>query len=258
MTQTLMAWTNLAKLATVSATSTESGLPAENTLNDIGAPSTAWQSEAGTTTATLTYTLNDPGSAVRVIGIFRINATDQAQITATITLDSVETWTYTLSGPVTGYGQVVFVLTEDEPADSVAITIEDAGNPDGYLNVPLVMIAPAWLPTWPVSPASADNWAPEVNRQITRGGQVYQTSLSNPRTYSFEFGAVDPDETYAAAREIGRLASMGVNVLFIPNAEGAYVKQDAIFGIVSTVRPYGFLPGPGGVRTWGATITERL
>lgn len=258
MTQTLLAWTNLAKLATASATSTETGLPVENTINDIGAPSTGWQSAAGTTTATLTYTLDDPGSSVRVIALFRTNLTDQAQITATITLSSVETWTYTLAGPVTGYGQVIFIPTTAQSADSVAIEIEDAGNPDGYLNVPLVFIGSAWLPTWPVSPASADNWAPEVNRQVTRGGQVYQTSLSNPRTFAFEFGAVDPSETYAAAREIGRLASLGINVLFIPNAEGAYVKQDAIFGIVSGVKPYGYLPGPGGVRTWGATITERL
>lgn len=257
MTQTLMAWQNVAKAATVSATSAEATLPVTNMLNDIGDASTGWQSVAGVTTATLTFTL-DTTHTVRVIALFRTNLSPFAQVRVTITYDGGETWTGTMAGPAVGYGQVLFILSDAEYADTVEIEIEDTGNTQSFLNVPLVFIGDAWLPTWSVSPSSSDNWAPEINRQITRGGQVYQTSLSNPRTYSFEFGAVDPDETYAAAREIGRLASMGVNVLFIPNAEGAYVKQDAIFGIVSAVRPYGFLPGPGGVRTWGATITERL
>lgn len=258
MSQTLLAWVNYAKTAAITATSSESGLPPENMINDIGAPSTGWQTAAGVTTATLNFTLSDPGVPIRVIALFCSNLSITAQITATITLASVETWTQTLAGPAVGYKQVVFVTTDLENADSVEIVITDTANTDGHINVPLVFIGPAWLPQWNASPKSGDGWLPETNMIRTRGGQVYPTLLSNPRTVSFEFEAMDPDETQAYAREIGRLHGMGINVLFIMDAEGSNIRRDAVFGLVSNPKPYGFLPGLSGVRTWGATITERL
>lgn len=258
MTQTLAAWQNLGKLATISATSAVSGLPAENTINDIGDASTAWQTELGVTTATITYTLATAGSTVRVVGLFRTNLTSQAQITLTINFDGGEVYTETLAGPTVGYGQVVFILPETEYADSVEIEIVDATNPDSVLNIPLVFIGDAWLPEWSASPSSSDGWAGVANVLTTRGGQIYQTMLANPRVATFEFAAMTPADTFAAAREIGRLASLGINVLFIIDAEGDNVAQEAIFGIVSNVRPFGFLPGAVGMRTWGATVTERL
>lgn len=258
MSQSLLAWVNYAKTATIVATSSETLMPATNMINDIGAPSTGWQTAAGVTTATLTFTLSDPGVPIRVIALFCTNLSITAQITATITLSSVETWTQTLAGPGVGYGQVVFVTTDLENADSVEIVIEDTDNPDGFINVPLVFIGPAWLPMWNASPKSGDGWQPETNMIRTRGGQIYPTLLSNPRFVSFEFEALDPDETQAYAREIGRLHGIGTNVLFIMDAEGSNIKRDAVFGLMSNPKPYGFLPGLTGVRTWGATITERL
>jgi hypothetical protein len=258
MTQTVMAWVNLAKLATITATSSEAGLPPENMINEIGAASTAWQSAAGVTNATLTFTFADPGLPIRTIGIFRTNLTTQAQITATITLDGDETWTETLAGPAVGYGQVIFITTSAENADSLTIEIDDPTNPDAFLNVPLVFIGDAWLPAYSASPSSADTWAPEVNRLTTRGGQLYQTELSNARSITFEFAAVDQTQAYAAAREVARLAALGLNVLFILNGDGDYVKYDAVFGPVTNARAFGYLPGASGTRTWGATVTERL
>ena len=258
MTQTLAAWQNLGKLAAISATSAEAGLPAESTINDIGDASTAWQTELGVTTATITYTLDTPGSSVRVVGLFRTNLTSQAQVTLTINFNSSDTYTETLSGPTVGYGQVVFILPDTEYADTVEIEISDPTNPDSVLNIPLVFIGDAWLPEWSVSPSTGDGWAGNANVLTTRGGQIYQTLLANPRVVSFEFAAMTPADTFAAAREIARLAALGTNVLFIIDAEAANVAQDAVFGIVSNVRPFGFLPGPTGMRTWGATVTERL
>ena len=258
MTQTVIGWVNLAKLATITATSSDDALPPENMVNEIGSASTAWQTVAGVTNATLTFTFDDPGLPVRTIGLFRTNLTTQAQITATITLDSVETWTETLAGPAVGYGQVVFITVEAENADSLTIEIDDPSNPDAFLNVPLVFIGDAWLPTYSIAPSSADTWAPEVNRLTTRGGQLYQTQLANPRSLAFEFGAVDRDEAYTAAREINRLAALGLNVLVIPDGDGDYVKYEAVFGTITNCRPFGYLPGASGTRTWGATVTERL
>lgn len=258
MTQTLAAWQNLAKAAAITATSYETTLPPENTIDDIGAASTAWQTLAGVTTATITYVLDEPGSSVRVIGLFRTNLSPYAQITATITRESVETWTQTLAGPAIGYGQVVFVLTGVEYADSVEIEIIDDQNTKGCLNVPLVFIGDAWLPEWSVTAASTDGWVPETNIQRTRGGQVYQTLLSNARELSFEFAAIDPDEASAAPREMARLSGMGINVLFIADANRNAADRDAIFGRITSMKPFGYLPGETGIRTWAATIVERM
>ena len=257
MTQTVIAWTNLVKLATVTATNYEAALPPENTLNDIGAPSTGWQTEYGTTNATLTYTLADEASTVRVIALFRTNLTAAAQITATITYDNSETWTETLAGPAAGYGQVIFVLTDAKYADSIAIEIDDPENPDGFLNVPMVFIGDAWLPGYSIAPSFADTWEPQQNIQRSRGGQRYITQLANERTATFEFGAVLSADAYAAPRELARLSGLGVNVLFIPDGDGDEVKYDAIFGTI-VARPMGTTGGAGRLRTWGATITERL
>lgn len=258
MTQTLLAWTNIAKLAKIVASSSEKLMPPENTINDIGDASVGWQTLYGTVSADLTYTLDAAGSTVRTIGLFRTNLSATAQITATITYNGVETWTDTLAGPAAGYGQVVFVLEAPEYADSVTIEIVDTNNPDLFINVPLVFIGDAWLPTYSVSSSLADGWEPNQNIQKTRGGQEYVTQLSNPRSVEFEFGAVLSDEAYAAAKEIERLSGLGINVLFIPDSEWSDIKYDAVFGRISNARRMGVLPGPGRVRVWGATITERL
>lgn len=256
-TQTLLAWSNLAKLATISATSSEALMPPEATVNDIGDASTGWQSLAGVTTATLTYTLAVAGSSVLVIGLFRTNLSTTAQITATITYNSVETWTETLAGPAVGRGQVVFVLDAAEYADSVEIEIVDTSNPDGFLNVPLVFIGNGWLPTYSVAPSLTSAWMPQQNNQITRGGQEYTTQLSNARTLNFEFGAIASDEHYAGAEEASRLAGLGINFLVIPDANGNAVKYDAIFGKMQA-GPSGAVAGASRMRTWRATVTERL
>lgn len=256
-TQTLIAWTNIAKLATVAATSSETLMPPEMTVNDIGDASTAWQSLAGVTTATLTYTLSVAGSSVLVIGLFRSNLSSTAQITAVITYDGIETWMDTLSGPVVGRGQVVFVLPSAEYADSIAIEIVDDDNPDGFLNVPLVFIGNAWLPTYGVAPSMTGAWIPQQNNQTTRGGQEYTTQLSNARTLNFEFGAILSDEHYAGAEEVSRLAGLGINVLVIPDANSDAVQYDAIFGKMQA-GPMGVVPGASRMRTWRATVTERL
>lgn len=256
MTQTAIGWVNLGKLAGISATSYDTLYPPENTIDDQGAPSLGWQTVAGVVNATITYTVAVPGSLVRLIGLFRTNLMPDATVTATVTYNSVDVWTETLAGPAAGYGQVVFVLPDAEYADTVTIEIDDLDNTDGRLNVPLVFIGNAWLPTYSVAPSKTDGWAPIVNVQRSRGGSLFQTSLSNPRTKSFEFSAIPEDEGYTAAMELARYQSLGVNVLFVEDIEGDNVKYDAIFGPL-TARPLGVLAGASRMRTWGATIEER-
>ena len=256
MTQTAIAWINLAKLATIAASSYDTAYPPENTVDDQGAPTLGWQTVAGTRNASITYTMAVSGSLVKVIGLFRTNLMPNATVTATVTYASVDVWTETLAGPASGYGQVVFILPDAEYADTVTIEIDDPDNTDGRLNIPLVFIGNAWLPTYSVAPSKTDGWSPIVNAQRSRGGSLFQTSLSNPRVKSFEFSAIPEDEGYTAAMELARYQSMAVNVLFIEDIEGDNVKYDAIFGPLSA-RPFGVLAGASRIRTWGATIEER-
>lgn len=255
MTQTLLAWTNLAKAADVVASNEEAAYPATNTLQDIGSPSVGWQTEPSVTTASLEYTLAVAGSEVLVVGLFRTNLTSLATITVTGTYGGIDTWTETLSGPVTGIGQVIFVLAAREFTDVVTIEIADPTNPDGKLNVPLVFIGDAWVPTYSIAPDFTDGWLPQRNTLTSRGGQKYITLLANPRMASFSFQAIPTTEAYAAAREIARLAGLGINVLMVPNTGGA-IQYEAVFGIVET-RSMGMLSGSS-YRTWSVNIEERL
>jgi hypothetical protein len=258
MTQSAIGIINLAKLAGVTATSYEVALPPENVLTDIGAASTAWQTLAGVTNASITFTMATPGSLVKGIGLFRTNMSPTAQISATVTSGGIDVWTETLSGPAAGYGQVVFVLPEVESADSITIEIDDPDNPRDHLNVPLVFIGDMWLPTYSFAPSLTAGWEPQTNVQQSRGGQVSYTSLANPRILNFEFGAIPENEGYIHAFEIARYQSMGVNVLVIPDIEGDYVKYDAVFGTLTASRPFGVLPGGSRIRTWAGTVKERL
>lgn len=257
MTQTLLAWTNVLKTAAISATSSDPGLPPENTITDIGGAQAAWQSANGVTNASLIYVLATAGTPVNVIGIFRTNLTDVAQITATITYGGIDTWTKTIAGPAVGYGQVIFVLDSAEYADEITIAIDDPSNPNGFLNVPLAFASDGWTPTYNIDPTFADTWRPIQNVLTTRGGQVYPTMLSNARSATFAMPAVTETQAYTSGREIERLRGLGINVLFIPDTEGAEVKRDAVFGLVSDTRPMGVLQGASRIRTWGATVTER-
>lgn len=257
MSQTLLAWVNLAKLASVSATSAETANPASNTKNDSGAASLGWQTLAGVTTATLTYTLATPGSTVRVIGLFRTNLNAAATITATITYNSGTAWAGVLSGPAMGYGQVVFVLPSNMAADVISIAIANSTNPDGFINVPLVFIGASSIPEWAVSPSLEAAWSPSSNIQTSRGGQKFITAIATPRVVAFDFSAMTDADTYAIAMELSRLEYLGQNVLMIPDIDASTVKYDAVFGIVTASRPVGAIPGASRIRTWGSTIEER-
>lgn len=253
----MLSWVNLAKLASVVATSAEADNPASNTKNDSGAASLGWQTLASVTTATLTYTLAAPGSIVRVIGLFRTNLNSAATITATITYNGGTAWTGVLSGPAVGYGQVVFVLPSNTAADVVTIAIANSTNPDGFINVPLVFIGASSIPEWSVSPSLEAAWSPSSNIQASRGGQKFITAIAAPRVVTFDFSAMTDADTYAIAMELSRLQYLGQNVLMVPDIDASTVKYDAVFGIITGSRPVGALRGASRIRTWGATIEER-
>ena len=53
-------------------------------------------------------------------------------------------------------------------------------------------------------------------------------------------------------------ARRGNNVLFVPNPDSPDIAREALFGVLDPAAPVGYGGPSREVRTWRATITERL
>lgn len=251
--------TNVAKTATITpSTAWEPALPPDNMLTDQGGPSTAFQTRPGVTVTGLVVTLAG-GASVRAIVLARTNLTMTANISiAGFDALGGQPIDATAFGPSTGYQQVVCVLSSASVVDTITIDIDDPANPDGFLNIPLLWIGDCWAPTTGFAPSSDVGFEPTVARRRSRGGQVFQTQLSNPRTFAFQFQAVNDADVWPYVGEIQRVASMGSNMLWVPDATATEINREAILGMVTDGGRMSWPENSVGIRRWSGKIEERL
>lgn len=249
--------TNLVKTATISATSEETYLPATNVAGDIGAASMGWQTLATVTTATLTITMDTPGSYVSAIGIFRTNLSATAQITITITYSGGPVYSEVFTGVSAGYGQVVALMGSATLCDSITIAIVDGSNPDGFLNVPLAFAGPLFEATYPIMQDATYGRQTATAELISRGGSEFPRFLHDKRFWKFQIAATDT-EAFENVAEIDRLARLGSNILFVPDTASDYLQQEAIFGRLRETLDINFALGAVKTRSWGGMVTERI
>jgi hypothetical protein len=255
-------WNNIVLSATITAGS--AALPAANVKGPHGAASTGWQTVAGVKTsgagATLTITPTTGGQIWRVIGIFGCNLTSSATVTFQLWNTSGPTlvWSSALGGPVGGYRQVVAIATANQTADYAKILIDDAGNPDNFVNVPLVYAGPAWLPERGVSFSSTVGRDGNVLETVARGGQEYLVPLWQRRRWALEFGALSAAELWTQADPLLMLAHQGVNMFFAPDGASSYLNQEAIFGRLKLTSDVAYPFHNVTRRQLNVTITERL
>lgn len=256
---TLFGITNLAKTATIMATTTyETALPPDNMVNDQGGPTTAFQTRPGGTVTGLIIDLPS-GGAVRGIGLFRSNLS----ITANVSVAAFDALggqpiSATVFGPSPGYGQVVYVADAAADVTQVTIDIDDPANPDGFINIPLLWIGDFWAPTTGIMPASDVGFEPAISKRRSRSGARFETQLYNPRTFGFQFGAVAEADVWPYVGEIQRTASMGRNMLLIPDDTAAEINREAVFGIVTETGRMSWPENSVSIRRWSGKIEERL
>jgi len=260
-----LAWTNYTKTGVLTDGSHATGMAAVELQYDSGSPSAAWQTAFGVLTsaagATFTCTFAAPASACRVFGIFRSNLTSSASVTFALwsnTGGAHVVYTVTLSGPSTGFGQVVACAPSDQVGDYWVVSINNPGNPDGFINVPLAFVGPAWPmvigPDW-ASTMGRDDLTDEM---VSRGGQEYPTPRWNRRRWEIALDGVTGTELYAQLVQVDRISRAGGNVLFVPSSSSATLQQEAIFGRLKATADVSYPYQSGNARAWRGRLTERI
>jgi hypothetical protein len=152
----------------------------------------------------------------------------------------------------------VAVLPTDTTADFLQVYIEDSGNPDNFINVPLAYAGPAWFP------ARSIGWSSTVGRDvsradvITRGGQEYPSLNFRRRRWNVQLESLLTAEVWGSVDDLLLTADTGTNVLFAPDADGDYLQREAVFGRLSAMADVSFPYQSADRRRWSAQITERL
>jgi hypothetical protein len=258
----LFGWKNrILSAVALTASSKASGLTAGNLQTQQGAPSEAWQTAAGVTAASL---LIDAGEDVlwRAFGLFRTNLTPAATVRWRLgNLSSFSTSFYDsgdLSGVVAGFGQHVHVIPSDVMSRYARLDISDPTNPDGFLNVPLAYAGPVWIPQVNIAPGGAVGRDRDATVVKTRSGGEFVSLRSSRRRWAVSLLALTSAEAWLQVAELEDAAADGRNILFVPFPAGAHVQREAVFGLLASNSPV-TLPTPNAeLRTWSATITERL
>lgn len=265
ITNSLIAWNNYAKNATITATSAASSFPASNVAGDLGAPSSGWQTVYGVTTsaggAVLTITPTNSGLTWDLLGIFRTNLT--ASATVTFSLYSyiggtpAVTWTTGAVQMTSGNGQYL-VYTGGVVADFLQISFNDANNPDGYINVPLVFGGSAWDPLGVISFNST--FGRDTSQVITtsRGGQEYPTFYYQQRRWNVAIDTIRESEAWSYVDQLMQVAAIGSNVLLIPDVNSPYLQKQAVFGLLKSSSDISYPSGASDRRKWSFQVTERL
>ena len=257
----LLGWDNAVDAAatTLAASSEIAGYEAGLLRVPIGAASTAWQTAAGVTTASLTLTAPTQ-IAWRALCLARTNLTMGATIRIRvgsaahlISAPNYDSGTV-CAGVAVGIGQALHVLPASVWAVAMRVDIADPTNPDGCLNIPLAYAGPGMETS--LSPRSRREPQIRDADTTTRGGVVLAQPLSRARSWQIELGMV-PDATSDWLDALEAAASARRNILFVPRLGTARAAAETVFG---QMRPgsSGFLTAAGRHWTWSATITERL
>jgi hypothetical protein len=257
----MFGWRNAVPAATLAAgTSSPAGLDVAQLQNDQGSAATAWQKPG--TTATLTIDTRSFASVWRILALFRTNLTAAATLRwrlgpvgmATTVYDS---GTFT-AGIVPGYLQSVIVLPDDVSARVAQLDIVDLGNPDGYINIPLIFAGPVWQPVVGVTWDSTIGRTDTTDEVQTRGGEEFPINRFVQRVWSLGLDAIKQNEVWAQVGELSRVAPSGQNVLFVPNMNSPTILCEAVYGRLKQTADIGYPYQGADARSWKATVTERL
>lgn len=253
---------NQFKLGTLSAGASENGMPASNLSTDRCTPSTGWQTPAGVVShqlGAILYCRLTASTTWRAFNLVNTNLTFSAQVTASLySNNTLVAAVSLLHGPQPGYRQVPGDFGADILADQLQITIDDIGNPDGYIRVGGAFAGPLWLPTRGVSWDTTYGSVTRLRSVVTDGGQEYRSQKSRQRKWTLALDSIRDSEAWDDLGELDRIASLGGNVLFIPNIRSVDISREAIFGVLDVVSDVSFTDRAVDSRAWRATITERL
>lgn len=154
----------------------------------------------------------------------------------------------------TGRGRIA---TEGTIGRYCLCEIEDYGNTQGFLNIPLAYAGGAWEPGRQISSDSAWGVDVSVDEVVTRGGAEYPVTRFNRRRWDFTIQALPDAEVWPWLAEVMRVARTNTNILFVPFPAGNDTNYEAVFGRM-TWQDVTFPHPTKTYRGVRARVTERL
>ncbi len=172
---------------------------------------------------------------------------DSGTIDAVDTLEAYGTldWgDFTWGGKLTdteleAFNPIAFYFLETpENARYVRITIQDTDNPDNYVEMGRVFIAPAFAPSSNVEYGLRAGFIDNSRSVISRGGQVYVDSVPARRRFDFRFHHMTENEAYTGANEMQRVSGLSGDVLMAIDVDDTtHRMRQSCYGRLINLQP---------------------
>jgi hypothetical protein len=258
MTYALLGYSNFVKSGVVTSNNAAAAFPVTNIQGDSGAAADGWQTTIRSGIV-LTITAPVTQQSFRLLGLFRTNITSGATLLFSVYTNPASLqWSRQVSGPVLGSGQIV-VDTGGVTGDYATVTITDAGNPDGFVNVALAFAGPAWSPLSALSFATSYGRDVTTDELVSRGGQEYPVYRYQRRRWDLDMqGVRSTSELWPSLDAMLRAAAGGGNILVVPDNTSANMASEAIFGRLKSTADIKFPYGTADRRSWSGQLTERM
>ncbi len=235
----LIAWDNKADAAALTPGSEIATLPAVNVQNPHVAKK--WHTAAGVKSTSLVL---DMLSAVAcdVLALLGVNLTSAGtvQIRASnidpTVLASLLLDTGALAcGVKAGYG-AIYKAFASTTARYWRLDIADATLPDN-LQIGRLVLAPSWSTSLP----QLFDWGVQVidesERAQSYGGQMHVDIKPQRRRLDFVLDFMDEAEMYGNGFALARANGIAKDVLAIPDINGAYLSEQAVWGLCEAQQP---------------------
>lgn len=156
-----------------------------------------------------------------------------------------------------GYQQSVKIFDSSVVGQYARCDIRDPSNPDLRLRVGLAYAGDAWAPENGVTWGSQFQIDSRENLSTTRGGQEHIDPLFRKRGWLIEFDSLKNSEAWSYKLYLEAASEAGLNVLFVPETSRD-LPFAPVYGIFKSSGGLGYSAHEYQLRSWSATITERL
>lgn len=162
------------------------------------------------------------------------------------------------AGIAAGIRQSLIVAPADLTAQYVRLDVNDSTNPDGFINIPLAFVGPVWAPIASADPSSSFGRDDRIDDVQTLGGQEWPVLRWHRRHWQIVLQAVAQAEVWASLMPLDLVARTGANILYVPDSASTDAAKEAVFGRLRTTGDLTYPSQSASLRTWRATIEERL
>ncbi len=252
-------------------------LPVVNLKDEQGAASNGFQTASGVITAAAGAGFIGvlPASrALRAFSLHRTNLTTNAQIRWRVGTEAKlksSTWNsakgseghvydsgWIPAGVAARRSQSVLILAAAVSGPAFRCDIDDATNPDGFINIPLAFVGPLWAPTYNFSYDSSTGWEEGKSIQETQAGGKYIRQKWERRIWSLSLQALLHAEVWSDFELILYKGRRGQNILFIPDPDSTYLQSQALFGDIAESSNLTYPVRSRLFRGWTGKVSERL